>query len=181
MRISIDSPCYYFTSVTHNRLPIFQTDKLKAIAAKAFDEARTSAELLIFAYVITLDHYHIITDASRRASEAIRYLNGITAKRILDHLKTKSSVSLQKLRVAEKNRGYKYSVWQHHPDKFIITSDSMFLQKRNYIHQNPVSAGLVEHPDDYLYSSSRIWNNKPLPNEPLRLDIDKIEWRRREA
>jgi len=36
------------------------------------------------------------------------------------------------------------------------------MQKVHYIHQNPVKAGLVQHPDDYLYSSSRIWNKKPL-------------------
>ena len=178
MRITIDSPCYYFTSVAHNRLPIFQTDKLKQILAKALDEARRSADLLILAYVIMADHYHIITDGRRKPSDTIRYLNGISAKRILDHLKTNSVASLEKLKVFEKRSGYKYSVWEHHPDKFLITSDSMFIQKRNYIHQNPVRAKLVEHPDDYLYSSSRIWNRRPLDNEPLTMDIDEIEWRK---
>jgi REP element-mobilizing transposase RayT len=157
MRISIDSPCYYFTSVTHNWLPIFQTDKLKRIIAASFDEARKSAGFLIFAYVIMADHYHMITDGRLGASDTVRYLNAIAAKRILDHLKEAGpSESLEKLRVFEKRRGYKYSVWQHHPDKFVITSDSMFIQKRNYIHDNPVKARLVEQPDDYLYSSSRI-------------------------
>ena len=177
MRISVNSPCYYFTSVAHNRLPIFQTDKLKEIAVKAFDEARKSAGLLILAYVIMLDHYHIITDGKRSPSDTIRYLNGISAKRILDHLKTNAATSLAKLRMFEKEDGYKYSVWEHHPDKFLITSESMFIQKRNYIHQNPIRAGLVEHPNDYLYSSSRIWNRRPLENEPLLMDIDQIEWR----
>ena len=177
MRITVNSPCYYFTSVAHNRLPIFQTDKLKEIAANAFDEARKSADLFIFAYVIMPDHYHIITDGKRKPSDTIRYLNGISAKRILDHLKANAVASLEKLRMFEKKGGYKYSVWEHHPDKFLITSESMFIQKRNYIHQNPVRAGLVEHPDDYLYSSSRIWNRRPLENEPLRMDKDKIEWR----
>jgi putative transposase len=179
MRISVNSPCYYFTSVAHDRLPIFQTDKLKQIAVDAFDEARRSAGLLIFAYVIMHDHYHIITDGKRRPSDTLRYLNGISAKRILDHLKENAPASLEKLKMFEKNRGYKYSVWEHHPDKFLITGDSMFIQKRNYIHQNPVRAGLVENSDEYLYSSSRIWNHRPLEKEPLLMDIDKIEWRSR--
>ena len=177
MRISVDSPLYYFTSVAHNRLPIFRADKIKQIAAAAFDEARRSAGLLIFAYVIMLDHYHIITDGKRKPSDTIRYLNGSSAKRILDHLKENAAESLAKLRMIEKKGGYKYSVWEHHPDKFLITSDSMFIQKRNYIHQNPVRAGLVEHPDDYLFSSSRIWNKRPLENELLLMDIEQIEWR----
>ena len=54
----------------------------------------------------------------------------------------------------------------------------MMMQKVNYIHFNPVEAGLVEHPDDYLYSSSRIWNRRGLENEPLLMDREKIEWRR---
>jgi putative transposase len=177
MRITVDSPCYYFTSVAHNRLPIFRTDTIKEIAAKAFDEARKSANLLIFAYVIMPDHDHMITDGKRKPSDTIRYLNGISAKRILDHLKANAVQSLEKLKSLEKKGGYKYSIWEHHPDKFLITSDSMFIQKRNYIHQNPVRAGLVEHPDEYLYSSSRIWNHCPLENEPLAMDLSEIERR----
>jgi putative transposase len=178
VRISIDTPFYYFTLVAHDRLPIFQTDRLKKIMADALDEARRSANFLIFAYVIMPDHYHIITDSSRQPSDTLRFLNGISAKRILDHLKAIASPSLEKLKMFEKKRGYKYSVWEHHPDTFLITSESMLMQKVNYIHFKPVKAGLVEHPDEYLYSSSRKWNRRPLENEPLRMDIDQIDWRR---
>src|SRR5687767_6163316 len=111
MRISIDTPVYYFTSVTHDRLPIFRTDKLKKIACNAFDEARRSADLLIFAYVIMLDHYHIIAGGNREPSAVLRYLNRISAKRILDHLKENAPTSLEKLKMFEKKRGYKHSVW----------------------------------------------------------------------
>ncbi len=178
-RISIDTPCYYFTSVTHDRLPIFRTDKLKEIVANALDEARRSAGFHIFAYVVVPDHDHILTDGKREPSDTLRYLNGIAAKRILDHLKENElTSSLNKLRSSEKKKGYKYSVWEHHPDTFLVTSESTFMQKVSYIHQNPVKAGLVEHPDDYLYSSSRIWNRRPLDIEPLNMDIDKIIWRK---
>ena len=78
----------------------------------------------------------------------------------------------------EKKRGYKHSVWEHHSDTFPVTSESMLMEKVHYIHQNPVKAGLVEYPDDYLYSSSRIWNRRPLEEEPLNMDLDQIDWRR---
>jgi len=178
VRISIDTPVYFFTSVAHDRLPIFQTDELKRIFINALNEARRSADLLIFSYVIMPDHYHIITGGKREPSDTLRYLNGISAKRIIDHLKENAPASLEKLKMFEKKRGYKHSVWEHHPDTFLITSESMLLQKVHYIHQNPVKAALVEHPDDYLYSSSRIWHRRPLENEPLLMDIDQIVWRR---
>ena len=178
MRVSIDTPFYFFTSVAHDRLPIFRTDKLKQIACDAFNEARKSASFLIFAYVIMPDHYHIITDCHREPSDTLRYLNGISAKRILDYLKSNASTSLEKLKMFEKKRGYKYTVWEHHSDTFLITSESMLMEKVNYIHLNPVKAGLVEHPNDYLYSSARIWNRRALEDEPLRVDLDQIDWRR---
>ena len=145
---------------------------------EALGEARRSANFLIFSYVIMPDHYHIITDGKREPSDTLRFLNGISAKRILDHLKANAAASLEKLKMSEKKRGYKYSVWEHHADTFLVTSESMLMQKVNYFHFNPVKAGLVGHPDEYLYSSSRIWNRRPSDDEPLKMDIEKIEWRR---
>lgn len=105
MRISKDTPCYYLTSVTNNRLPVFQTEKLKEITVNALDETRKSHKILIFAYVIMPDHYHIITDGKRKISETLRYINGITARRIIDFLKQNDfRVSLDKLRQETKKR-----------------------------------------------------------------------------
>jgi len=99
-RISLDTPCYYFTSVTHHRLPVFRTDKFKDLICKALNEARNSGELLFFAYVIMLDHFHIITDGKRKISDTLRYLNGITARRLIDQLKENGpEVSLRKLQM----------------------------------------------------------------------------------
>ncbi|HMS40986.1 MAG TPA: transposase, partial [Pyrinomonadaceae bacterium] len=106
--ISKDNPCYYFTSVANNRLPVFRTDKLKEIACKAIDEARKSSGIFIFAYVIMPDHFHIITDSKLKPSEILRYLNGVTARRVIDYLKENNfTLSLDKLKQSEKKRGYK--------------------------------------------------------------------------
>ncbi len=145
--------------------------------AEALNEARTSGKFAIFAYVTMPDHNHILTDSSREPSDTLRYLNGISAKLTLDHLKANAPASLEKLKMFEKKRGYKYSVWEHHSDTFLVTSESVMMQKVNYIHLNPVKAAFVEHPDDYLYSSSRIWNKRPLANEPVMMNIDQIDWR----
>ena len=52
------------------------------------------------------------------------------------------------------------------------------MQKVNYIHNNPLRAGLVERAIDYKWSSARIWQGCPLDDEPLLMDIDRIMWRR---
>src|SRR5258708_5294257 len=61
-QISKDNPAYYLTSVAHNRLPVFQMDKIKQIVCDAFDEARKSGGIMIFAYAIMPDHTHLLTD-----------------------------------------------------------------------------------------------------------------------
>ncbi len=178
MKISRDHPCLYLTSVTNNRLPVFRTEKLKVITANALHEARKSSEILIFAYVLMPDHYHVITDGSRKPTEVLRYLNGITARRVIDYLKENNlTSSLDKLKQETKKREYKYSLWEHHPNVFSLNNEATFMQKVNYIHQNPVRADLVERADDYLFSSVRIWRKNPLENEPLTVDLEKIEWR----
>jgi len=52
------------------------------------------------------------------------------------------------------------------------------MQKVNYIHLNPVRAELVEKATDYRWSSARIWQGCPLEDEPLKVNMDKIRWRR---
>jgi putative transposase len=133
---------------------------------------------MIFAYVIMLDHTHLITDNAREMNEVLRYMNGVSAKRVIDHLKEHGhDSSLAKLRIQERENKHKHSVYEHHPNAFRLTSEEALLQKVSYIHLNPVRAGLVDHPDEYRFSSSRQWHRKESDGEPLVTDHLNIEWR----
>jgi putative transposase len=177
-QISRTTLVYYLTSVTHNRLPIFRTDKVKEVVCKALDEARKSAGFMIFAYVIMPDHMHLLTDNAKSTSDTLRFANGITAKRVLDYLKENNFEScLEKLRIQVREREHKHSVFQHHSNVFEIYGEDKMMEKVNYIHLNPVRAGLVKIPDDYRFSSSRQWNGKERDDEPLRTDHKQIRWR----
>ena len=175
-----DSPAYYLTSVTKDRLPVFRRDELKAIACAALSEARSSGKFLIFAYVVMPDHLHVITDSEKKSRVILRFINGIISRRIIDFLKKNGHEnSLRKLKRPIDRRRHEYSLWNHHPNVRVLTSEEMFLQRVNYTHQNPVRAGFVKKADDYRYSSVRIWHGKPLADEPLMVDIGKIRWRKR--
>ncbi len=179
IRISRDTPCYYLTSVAKDRLPVFQTDKVKQIVCDALNESRKSGAIQIVAYVIMPDHIHLITDSARSISDVLRFTNGIVAKRIIDYLKdNKFESSLAKLREQEKNRNHKHSLWEHHPNAFRITGEDTMMQKVNYIHQNPVRAGLVEQALDFRFSSARLWRGNPLDDEPFMTDDKQIDWGR---
>jgi REP element-mobilizing transposase RayT len=176
-RVSKDSPIHYITSVAHNRLPVFKTTKLKELMCEALKEARKSASLLIFAYVVMPDNVHALIGSGRNPSAVLRYVNGISGHRIIEYLKESGSeTSLAKLRQACGPREYKYSLWDHHPNLKLITTENGLMEKANYIHMNPVRAGLVERAEDYRWSSIRCWQRKPLDDEPLLVDIDQIAW-----
>jgi REP element-mobilizing transposase RayT len=176
--ISRDTPCYYLTSVAKKRLLVFRTNKICEGTGAAASEARKSCGFALFAYVIMPNHLHLITDSAKKSSVILRFVNGIVSRRVIDYLKENNyETSLEKLRHEDRGKGYKYSLWGHHPDIKLLWNEEMFMQRVNYTHQNPVRAGLVEHPKDYRWSSWRCWNHCPLPDEPLQMEINQIRWR----
>jgi putative transposase len=176
-RICKDSPAYYLTSVTKDRLPVFRKDSIEEIVSKAISEARNSAGFLLFAYVVMPDHLHTIVGSELKPSKVLQYINGIVSRRLIQFLKDEGHQrSLEKLRHEDKRRNYRYSLWDHHPNAKLLPSEDMFRQKVRYIHQNPVRAGLVESAEEYPYSSARIWSRRPLEDEPMLVDTDQIKW-----
>ena len=177
-QISRDSPALYITVTAKDRLPVFQTDAIKVVTCRAIDEARKSGGFLLFAYVLMPDHLHLLTDQPKTSAEVLRYVKGLTARRVIDYVKEKNyESSLKKLQHDDWKREHKYSLWQQEKNVFSIFSERMFMQKVNYIHLNPVRAELVERAIDYPWSSARIWQGCALDDEPLRMDIDRIQWR----
>lgn len=178
-RVTRDTPAYYLTSVTKNRLPVFRTKAIADLACSAINEARTSGKFLIFAYVIMLDHLHLVTDSSRKSAEIHRYVNGIVSRRVIDYLKVGDyQQSLEKLRVERRETDWQYSLWDHHPDNRLLWSEQMLWQRIQYTHLNPVRAGLVDHPNDWRWSSARIFHGRAADDEPLAVDFNKVVWNR---
>ena len=100
-------------------------------------------------------------------------------KRVIDYLKEKNyQSSLDKLRHQKWKRKHQYSLWQQEKNVFSVFSEKVFMEKVNYIHLNPVRAGLVQRAIDYRWSSARIWQRCAMEDEPLSVDKDPIEWRR---
>jgi putative transposase len=78
---------------------------------------------------------------------------------VIDYLKENNyQTSLAKLKHQEQRRNHNYSLWQTEKNVLPLFSEGMFMQKVNYIHQNPVREGLVERAIDYRWSSARAWS-----------------------
>lgn len=177
-KISRNSQALYLTAVAKDRLPVFRTDTICNLACEALAEARNSGGFLIFAYVIMPDHLHLITSQPNNPADILRRVKGITGRRVIDYLKLNGfESSLKKLRHEEWKRKHTHSLWQQEKNVFSIYSEAVFMQKVNYIHANPVRAGLVERTIDYRWSSARIWQGRPADDEPLLCDNHLIQWR----
>jgi REP element-mobilizing transposase RayT len=177
--ISRDAPCYYLTSVTKDRLAVFRTDQLKIIVCGALDEARRSGGFALYAYVIMRDHLHLVTDSALSPSRTLQFINGVTGRRVIDYLKQHNyETSLAKLQHEIRPRRDGYSLWDHHADARLLLTENMLMQRVNYTHENPVRAAMVTRAEDYRFSSFRCWDRRPLDDEPLLMDIDRIRWRR---
>ena len=66
-----------------------------------------------------------------------------------------------------RNSEYQFWIHENHPEELI--TGKFTNQKLNYIHQNPVRAGFVEKPEDWLYSSASNYLCRPSV-----LEIDMI-------
>jgi len=178
-QLSRDSQALYVTIVAKDRLPVFKTDAIKLVTCEAINEARKSGGFSLFAYVIMPDHLHLLTDEPKSSADVLRYVKGITGRRVIDYLKEHDyQSSLAKLRHEEWKRKHNYSLWQQEKNVFSIFSEAVFMQKVNYIHLNPVRAEIVERAVEYRWSSARIWQRIPDDDEPLIVDFERIAWRR---
>jgi REP element-mobilizing transposase RayT len=179
MAINKDNLCLFITTVTRNRLPVFRTDAMKTLACRALEEARSSGGFALFAYVIMPEHVHVLTDGTLKGSETLRYVNGILSHRVIEYLRKKGlTSSLEKLRITPDGHGHQYSLVDHHSNALPVFSEAFLMQKVNYIHLNPVRERFVERAEDYRWSSARQWLHKPAEDEPLRMDLERLDWRR---
>ena len=73
---------------------------------------------------------------------------------------------------AEENnsRNTNYQFWQQDNQPKIIYSPQFAVRKLEYIHNNPVEAGIVEKAEEYIYSSARDYYYEK------QRGLIKIEW-----
>ncbi len=49
---------------------------------------------------------------------------------------------------------YRYQFWQHENHPILLNNTNIHTQRLNYLHENPVRAGFVTEPQQWLYSSA---------------------------
>lgn len=166
---------HYVTLVTYNRVPVFLSDRACEIFVNTLREVRDRFPYKLIGYVVMPDHAHaIVNNASGTISDWLRRVRGNSARQILDWLRAEQHLmSLKKLELTiPQKRQHTHAVWQKDPSVIDLWSPKFVRQKLNYLHLNPVRAGLCEHPADWKWSSCRAY----LPHKPGDVPIE-VDWR----
>jgi len=137
--------------------PIFSNPIAADIVLHSLTFLQEKRDVNIYAYVIMENHIHFIAQSPELAKK-IRSFKSWTARAIIDGFTQNGNyLHLRKLRKAKNPLRYEsvHQLWQegYHPKQII--GDKMMIQKIDYIHNNPVNRGFVDHPEDWKYSSVR--------------------------
>jgi REP element-mobilizing transposase RayT len=151
-------------------IDIFTRKIFKDIIIDCFIYAIEHKGFELFAYVIMSNHVHLIAHSSNgRLSETVRDIKKFTSKRIIETIENipesrkKWMLNLFKINASHHKSNKYYQVWTHENHAVSLYSTKFIKEKIDYIHNNPVRAGIVEKPEDYLYSSARNYASLEAP------------------
>lgn len=174
---------HYVTFQVVNWVDLFTRKVYRDIVIDSLKFCQTNKGLEIYAFIVMSNHIHLLIRSDiGKLSDTIREFKSFTAKQILLAINTESEsrrewmLNLFEFAAKQHKRNEKYQVWTHENHAELIYSDNFIFQKINYIHDNPVRAGIVENQEDYLYSSARCFADKPclLDIVPVYMPTEKI-------
>jgi len=136
-RGSTSSTTYFVTAGTFCKKHLLQSDRMAELFCEMLLGYRNDAKLLLHAFVVMPNHIHSLLTVPE----------GLTLERVMQYVKGGFSYQASKL------YGINGPIWQKSfVDRRVRDSDecSRFL---DYIHQNPVKAGLVSTASEFMHSS----------------------------
>lgn len=136
---------------------ILKEDRFKDIIIESLTFLTEANRVSVYGFVIMSNHLHLIWQilGDHTRNDVQRDFLKYTGQQILKILRNEHSPLRQELLVLSKDR--KYQVWERNSLSVSLRSPQVFKQKLEYIHFNPVKAGLCQYPEDYKYSSAKFY------------------------
>ena len=140
----------------------FKNIESKMIFLKCLKDFRKNVSIKIYGYVIMPDHIHLVLHPP----------NGLKLGVLIGQLKGRSSNAIIKIRddISVRSNGHP-AVWEKRCYDHNCRTHEIVVEKNNYCHMNPVKAGIVDNPLDYVWSSYRCYEGY----KDVALEIDMIE------
>lgn len=151
---------YFLTFQVINWVDVFTRPRYKDIIVDSLNYSVQNKNLKIYAWVIMSNHVHILAATDYNLSDIVRDLKSYTSKSIINSIiefpeSRRDWMLFQfSLRGKMNKRNSNYQFWAQENHAVQITDATMLNQRINYIHENPVRAGLVISSIYYPYSSA---------------------------
>lgn len=164
-----DQDQLYFISFTIIRwIDLFTRREYKDIILESWRYCQKEKDLEIYGWVIMTNHIHMIIGTKGRPMDKIvGEMKSFTSRELRLAIEVHPGESRKQWMMkmmkdaGDKNGNNKdWQLWQQHNHPIGLRTAEMFHQKLQYIHDNPVKAGFVEHEEDFLYSSARNFHGK---------------------
>lgn len=173
---------HFVTFTTVGWVDIFTRKQCRDIVIKSFDYCIKNKGMNLHAYVIMDNHLHCILSAKENTSglsgiirDMKKYLSNTLLKFLLNSRKESRRHWLEvvfKYHERFNKNNTHYQLWQQSNCPQILYLPKFTWQKLNYIHQNPVKAGIVDDENEYLYSSARNYSGR----KDVVIDVVQIDF-----
>ncbi len=167
-QIQDQSAPHYLTFQVIDWVDVFSRKIYRDLLIESMTFCRQNKGLEIYAYVVMTNHMHVIWRAKNdNLSDIVRDFKKFTGRKIIETIQTgtesRQDWMLKRFEFAARRhvRNSIHQFWTHENHAVELFSNQFINQKFNYIHANPLRAGWVENPEDYLYSSSRNYAGLP--------------------
>lgn len=141
----------------------------------AIDLARSRNPFELWAWVIMPEHVHILIypEAETTIASVLKSMKQSISKRAIVWLKTNAPEFLSELEDVQPNGQRSFRFWQRGGgyDRNLRSVRDIH-EKIVYIHQNPVTRGLVSNPCEYKWSSAKAWESEV--DDPISLDRGSV-------
>lgn len=162
----------FVTFSCYHNYNLFKTHTVKNIFIHHFDTLRTKYMFKIYGYVIMPNHVHLVLlpPDGIALSKIIGELKSLTGREIISHWQNIDLKIFDNLKVL-RNGKQRYTFWQRRYYDHNCRTKEITTEKINYCHKNPVAKGLVEKPQDWIWSSFRPHHRM----DNVIIKIDEIE------
>jgi putative transposase len=167
----IDQTALYFVTFTViHWLDVFIRREYRDIFLDSIRYCQENKGLEVYAYVIMSSHVHMIIGrhGEPNLQDIIRDIKKFTSSKIIDAIRNNPRESRRELfmwlfeRAGKKNsNNTHYQFWMQHNQPIGLVNEIFLYRKLDYIHNNPVDAGFVQDPEDWLYSSAVNYSGRP--------------------
>jgi len=149
----------FYTATILDWKKLLKPEKYKMILIESLQYLVKEERVILYGYVIMDNHIHLIWNPTKLYSLKHTQLSFMkfTAQRIKRDLEINHPNVLAKFLVQLKDRDYQF--WQRNPLCVNLYDNDIIIEKLNYIHNNPVKAGLSKEDIDYRFSSAKFYKD----------------------